>query len=127
MWAISGDPDQTLHSAAFDLGLHLLPMFHKKDTRLKLVKFLSGTLSECQRVWIQIRTDVLSVLIWIQTVCKGYQQVTKFAASNLNDCLTYLHASEVLLEDAMLKYSSSSSSFICFNSLATMKQYFCLI
>ena len=24
-------------------------------------------------VWIQIRTDILSVLIWVQTVCKGYQ------------------------------------------------------
>ena len=31
-------------------------------------------------VWIQIRTDILSVLIWVQTVCKGYQQTTKVAA-----------------------------------------------
>ena len=31
-------------------------------------KILSGTLSE-------------SVLIWVQTVCKGYQQMTKGAAS----------------------------------------------
>ena len=30
-------------------------------------------------VWTQIRTDNLSVLIWFQTVCKGYQQTTKFA------------------------------------------------
>ena len=31
----------------------------------------------------QIRTDVLrmSVLIWVQTLCKGYQQMTKVAAS----------------------------------------------
>ena len=37
-------------------------------------KIHSGTLieSESQTVWIQIRTDVLSVLIWVQTVCKGY-------------------------------------------------------
>ena len=41
-----------------------------------------GTLSECQTVWIQIRTDILLVLIWVQTVCKGYQQTTwKVAAS----------------------------------------------
>ena len=40
--------------------------FRKKNS-------ISGTLSECQTVWNQIRTDVLSVLIWIQTVCKGYQ------------------------------------------------------
>ena len=32
--------------------------------------------SECQIVWVQIRPDVLSGLIWVQTVCKGYQQTT---------------------------------------------------
>ena len=32
-------------------------------------------------VWIQIRTEVLLVLIWVQTVCKGYQQTTKVAAN----------------------------------------------
>ena len=37
---------------------------------LKIIfsKYLSGTLSKCQTVCIQIRTDVLSVLIWEQTV-----------------------------------------------------------
>ena len=40
-------------------------------------KKYSGTLSEFQTVRIQIKTDVLSVLIWVQTVCKGYQQTTK--------------------------------------------------
>ena len=44
-------------------------------------KILSGTLSECQTVWIQIRTDILSVLIWVQNVCEGYQQTTKIATS----------------------------------------------
>ena len=39
-------------------------------------KILSGTPSECQTVWIQIRPDVLSGLIWVQTVCKGFQQTT---------------------------------------------------
>ena len=38
---------------------------------------MSGTPSEDQMIWIQIRTDILSVLIWVQTVCKGYQQMTK--------------------------------------------------
>ena len=38
---------------------------------------LSITLSECQTIWIQIRT----ILIWVQTVYKGYQQTTKVAAS----------------------------------------------
>ena len=41
-------------------------------------KRLLRTLSECQMVWIQIRTDQPSV---IQTVYKGYQQTIKVAAS----------------------------------------------
>ena len=32
--------------------------------------------SECQTDWIQIRTDILSGLIWNQSVCKGYEQTT---------------------------------------------------
>ena len=44
-------------------------------------KIISGILLKCQMVWIKIRTDNLSVLIWVQTVCKGYQQTTKVAAS----------------------------------------------
>ena len=39
---------------------------------------LSGTLSEFQTVWIQIRTDVKSVLIWVQTVYQGYQQTVDY-------------------------------------------------
>ena len=38
MQANSGDPDQTPQSAASDLGLHYLPMSHKKDARHILVK-----------------------------------------------------------------------------------------
>ena len=45
------------------------------------INFL-GSLSECQIDWIQIRTTtILLVLIWVQTVSKGYQQTTKVAAS----------------------------------------------
>ena len=33
MQAISGNPDQTPHSVASDLGLHYLPMPHIKDAR----------------------------------------------------------------------------------------------
>ena len=33
MQANSGDPNQTPHSVASDLGLHCLPMSHKKDAR----------------------------------------------------------------------------------------------
>ena len=38
MQANSGDPDQTPHSVASDLGLHYLPMSHKKDARNIWVK-----------------------------------------------------------------------------------------
>ena len=39
-------------------------------------KILSGIPLECQTVWTKIRPDVLSGLVWDQTVCKGYQQTT---------------------------------------------------
>ena len=37
-------------------------------------EILSAIPLECQKVWIQIRPNILSGLIWIQTVCKSYQQ-----------------------------------------------------
>ena len=40
---------------------------------LSFQKILSRTLSECQMVRIQIRTDILLVSIWFQTICKGCQ------------------------------------------------------
>ena len=48
-------------------------------------KNLSGILLECQTVWIQIRQDILSGLIWVQTVCRGYQQMIKGATSRERD------------------------------------------
>ena len=57
--------------------------------------FLKSSFQECQTFWIHIRTDVLSVLVWVQTVCKGYmyQLTTKVAASNerVKTKLQYLH------------------------------------
>ena len=44
-------------------------------------KILSGIPSGCQTVWIQIQRDILSSLVWVQTVCKGYQRTTKVASS----------------------------------------------
>ena len=48
---------------------------------LTFQKVLSGTLSECQMVWVKIRTDILSVLICVQTICQDYQKTTKGTAS----------------------------------------------
>ena len=36
---------------------------------------------QSQFIWIQIRTDIMSVLIWVKTVCKGYQKTNKVPAS----------------------------------------------
>ena len=33
-------------------------------------------------VWMEIRSNILLVLILVQTVCKGYQQTTKVVTSN---------------------------------------------
>ena len=47
--------------------------------KITFSNIFSGTLSECQMVWIQIRTgSILSFLIWFKTVCKGYKQKTEF-------------------------------------------------
>ena len=54
-------------------------------SKLTFQNSLSGTLSECHLNSLdpdQDRQFSLSVLIWVQTVCKGYQQTTKVAASN---------------------------------------------
>ena len=48
-------------------------VFFLKKNQLFL-KILSGIPPECQILWIQFRPDILSGLIWVQTVCKGYQQ-----------------------------------------------------
>ena len=39
-------------------------------------KILSGMPSVCQTVWIQVKPDSLSGLIWVQFVCKSYQLTT---------------------------------------------------
>ena len=39
-------------------------------------KILSGIPPDCQTGWILIRPVFMTDLIWVQTVCKGYQQTT---------------------------------------------------
>ena len=43
---------------------------------LKTTLNFSGIPSKCQTVWIQIKPDILSCLIWVQLICKGYQRPT---------------------------------------------------
>ena len=40
------------------------------------LNFFLGISVESRAVWIQIMPDDLSGLIWIQIICKGYQQTT---------------------------------------------------
>ena len=49
-------------------------------------KILSGIPSVCQTVWMQIRPDFLLGLIWVQTVCKGYHQMT-LVGKDLTICM----------------------------------------
>ena len=52
---------------------HMLTFFEKF--------FQEHYISECQTNWAQMRNDRILVLIWVQTVCKGFRQKTKVAAS----------------------------------------------
>ena len=95
------DPDQNWHSVGPDLGLSTTTAvtsmeivkelyLSKRDFKLlswwiyslgstnQNCTWVSETPSECQTVWIQTKTDILSVLIWVQTVWKDYQQMTNF-------------------------------------------------
>ena len=48
-------------------------------------KILSGIPSEYETDLIRIRPDILSGLIWVQPVCKGYQQTT-LVGNELTHC-----------------------------------------
>ena len=58
----------------------LVDIYSARPVTLFKKKNLSGTLSKFQMVWIQVRTDILSALIWVQTVFKD-QQTTKVGKS----------------------------------------------
>ena len=49
-------------------------------------KILSRIKSECQTDWIQIWPDILLGLIWVQAVCKSYQQTTLGDEELMRNC-----------------------------------------
>ena len=51
-----------MHSAASDLGLHGLPMSHKKDTMLIWVKWDAKSIESCKN------GSEVSILIWFQVL-----------------------------------------------------------
>ena len=84
---------------------HLMTFLQKltfsKDSFRKTFIVLSQT------VWIQIKTNILQVIIWVQTVCKSYQQMTKVAAARKELTLTSLYKgmhdtlSQFIVDDTM--------------------------
>ena len=56
----------------------------------KYFQEISGKKSRCRNVWIQIRTNILLVLIWLQTVHECYQQMTKVCWSVVSKNGIYL-------------------------------------
>ena len=57
------------------MSIHVILIFNTSLV-VDFLNILSRIQSVCQRVWIWIWPDILSDLIWSQTVCKGYQQTT---------------------------------------------------
>ena len=51
-----------------------------------------------QTVWIQISTDIMSVLIGVQTVCKGYLQTKKIVATK-EKVNGYFHINKTLCQN----------------------------
>ena len=78
-------------------------------------KILSGTLSESQTGWIQIRPYILSDLIWVQTVCKDCQQMTKYtAAGTSHEVITrYLTTPRMLLESHLILSDQCNNNLAC--------------
>ena len=88
MYSLGGSKIKYLRKSVFDqllnfqilllLFLHSLLLCHILLFGCWLFPIPCG----CQTIWIRIRPDMLSGLIWVQTVCKGYQQTTKVVLSS---------------------------------------------
>ena len=71
-------------------------------------KHISGTLSECQTIWLQNRADVLSFLTWVQTshVYKGFQPTTQDVAITEhrfeNEKLPYKNLAKAKMKEKVL-------------------------
>ena len=63
----------------------------------------SGIPSECQTDWIQIRPDVLSGLIWVQSVCKCYERTTLVGNKSVCKC----YEQTTLVGNELMKHTDS--------------------
>ena len=62
----------SLHGGYLSSAVFFIKIYR---TIFKNKKKPSGTLSECKKIWIQIGADILSALIWFQTVSKSGLQI----------------------------------------------------
>ena len=98
--------DQRMRNSAYGVILHVFSF------KIKLFKiFFSGTPSEYQTVWIQSRPDLLSGLIWVQTVCKSYRQTaTLVGNASSQSCM---HSYAVVL-DFKFSYVAFTYMYSCY-------------
>ena len=86
--------------------------------KINFFKKIFREYNQCQTVWIQIRTDALSVLIWGQTVCKGYQQTAKMTSSMVRGHFTVLLLNKLIITK-LSTFFSIQHDHICFSYKAT--------
>ena len=87
---------------------------------------LSGITSRCQRDWIQIRPDILSGLIWVQSVCKSYEQTT-LVGNELNTFITFTENILfiiITLEPSIILKCSLIQYPISLNNAKILQNYF---
>ena len=76
---------------------------------------------ECQTVWIKIKTDILLVFIWVQTVCKrlladdnillSMQRVTTVKYFSVHYIISYRYFSTFVCVYVYHKYSDTLNTF----------------
>ena len=103
-------------------------------------KILSGIPTFCQ-AWIQIRPDILSGLIWVQTACNGYYLLagdtiidkewrkivkiilTFFCSTIIHVCQTLQISASVLIFEEMNFVAENSLSYQCCVCMCQVKLY----
>ena len=109
-WTGSQDFGRT---AKVQTGLHFVILTTRHFHRLLILTFLLMKLAIQQRYkFYWVKANILLVLIWVQTVCKGYQQMTKVAA-----CSKYK-------ERIIICYFWLFHQLICWRHFRQPKQHF---
>ena len=76
--------------------------------------FFSGIPLECQTDWMQIRPNVMSGLIWVQTVCKSYQQKTPGDKDVKLQNLRYMKVLNYIICNILEDFENASPYFCTF-------------